>query len=185
MAWEGSNPVFVKEATRVSRLGQLCNANSFRVPIVCNHHHINGAHLVARFVRNGGTVCFRTHHAGTRTGLRNFDRTVLTNSINTTNISFHDFSRTFSTLIAVTQARHLVIIVSRCPCLTRSGPRVDSLLRSGVSRLCGRAELVLVLYNSSLSFVRRRILNCRDPLCNEHATRFGVVPLSFAAALKL
>lgn len=90
----------------------------------------------------------------------------------------HDFRSTLRTIFTLTTGRHVTFIVSRCPCLTGTSQAVGSILRRTVSHRGSSDRLVVILYNSSVSFVRHRILKCRDPLCNEHATRVGIRPFN-------
>lgn len=64
------------------------------------------------------------------------------------------------------------------PCTTVTRPSLPSTLRVTISRKLLTAGVAVVLTNDGRKFVRDRILNHGDQLCNQHATRVELLPFS-------
>lgn len=146
---------------------------------------MNGADLLRTFARNGPRIVFfAKRRAITDRGLTLLDHRVLNSD--TTKTTFPSVRITLRSIFRRTGARQVILVVSRCPCLTRDSPNVSSYLRALVSRRGSADGLFLMLYKSSVDFVRRRMLKRRDPLCKHHAVRLHVSPFAvFSTTLVL
>jgi len=172
--------MFIGRERELSELDRLYHSGDFQFPVIYGRRRIGKTSLINEFIRDKETIFFTGLETNGKQNLENFSRAVFEHVNGPGPVPvFGSFQEALEFVFALSEKKHLILVIDEYPYLARSYKGFASILQMLIDKHKDSSKLFLILCGSSMSFMENQVLGRKSPLYGRRTAQFKIMPFDF------
>ena len=178
--------MFIGRKDELAFLNKKYNSSNAEFIVIYGRRRVGKTELLTEFCKEKPTLFFSCRECTDAVQRENFSRAVL--SFNTPAAeyvtTFKDWADAFSELAKIENNEKTVVVLDEFPYMCKGDKSIPSILQNLWDHVLSRANLMLIISGSSVSFIEEELLASKNPLYGRATGIYKMEPLPFKDAIK-
>ena len=172
--------MFYGRINELVKLNEMYESSKFEFVVIYGRRRVGKTTLIREFIKGKKALFFAAKESTALDNLLSLSRCI--GGSNSAPV-FSDYESALSAIFKIAEDTRLIFVIDEFPYLAEAYRGISSLLQIFIDHNREKANLMLILCGSSMSFMENQVLGYQSPLYGRRTAQFKVLPFTFFESL--